>query len=154
MSTSKKEAKSSITTVKHHTSEISPDEFAGHHSIMMLLLIIFFGILIYRFSKGRLRAMTKVEGTVKAVFHSQTSPPLSFVKIEYTHNGKKVTIEETLPKVVAKNDVVEFYVTSSGQVIFSSMFPVWAYWIVVIVYLLILLMSLGLVIHFNFMKSS
>jgi hypothetical protein len=63
-------------------------------------------------------------------------------------------IEETLSKVVAKNDVVEFYVTSSGQVVFSSTFPVWAYWIVVIVYLLILLMSLGLVIHFHFMKSS
>lgn len=133
-----------------HVSKIG---FARHHSIMMMLVVIFFGILVYRGSRGKMRPMKKMEGTVVEIIHSQSNPPLSYVKIEYTLNHKKIKIDETLPSLVAKNDVIIFYMTASGKAVFSPPFPTWVYWVMVIIYLILLLMSIILVVYFHVQKN-
>jgi len=125
------------------------EDFARHHSIMMFLLVVFFGVLIYRYCKGHLRATTKVEGTIVEVMHSQSKPPVSYVKIEYTLKGKKVKIDEIIPYTVSKNDILTFHVSSTGAIIFDAAFPLWVYWVLIVVYVLILLMSIWLIVRFH-----
>jgi hypothetical protein len=115
----------------------------------MFLLVLFFGVLIYRYCKGHLRATTKVEGTIVEVMHSQSKPPVSYVKIEYTLQGKKVKIDEIVPYTVSKNDVLTFYVSSTGAIVFDAAFPLWVYWVLIVIYVLILLMSIWLIVRFH-----
>lgn len=87
-------------------------QYAQQHLLMLLLLLFFFGVLIIPrfYEKLQHQQLKKVDGIIKTIYYSQTTPPLSFVEISYQWGGKEYLVRETLTQHVKVGDHVEIYI--------------------------------------------
>jgi hypothetical protein len=96
---------------KEKTVNASCLQYAQQHLLMLLLLLLFFGVLIIPrfYEQLQHQQLKKVDGIIKTIYYSQTTPVLSFVEISYEWSGKEYLVRETLSQHVKVGDHIEIY---------------------------------------------
>lgn len=86
-------------------------QYAQQHLLMLLLLLFFFGVLIIPrfYEELQHQQLKKVDGVIKTIYYSQSSPSISFVEISYEWDGKEYLVRETLSQHVKVGDHIEIY---------------------------------------------